>query len=127
MGKGRIMMVGGDPDVTRTLQVYLEAYQFSVQILKRGDEALAACYQSPPDAMILNWQLPDMEAHRLCQQIRADEGAGGTFILALLSAGKRDVRLAALEAGVDDVIALPIDMEQIRLRIEKALKLEDTR
>ena len=122
MSAGRILVVGGDPDVTRALQVYLEAHNFSAHVVQRGDEALTACHQLPPDAIILNWPLPDTDGFQLCQQIRSAERAADIFILALLSAAQREVRLAALEAGVDDVMAFPLDMEQIRLRIEKALR-----
>jgi DNA-binding response OmpR family regulator len=120
--KGQILLVGGDPDITCTLQVYLEAHHFSVQVVDGGDEALTACRQSPPDAVILNWHLPDMDGYDLCQQIRADEQAGDGFILALLPTNEREVRLAALEAGADDVTALPIDIGALRLRIEEMLR-----
>ena len=115
MSRKQILLVGGDPDVTRTLEVYLGAHQFSVRTVKRGDEALTFCHQSPPDAVIINWYLPDMAGHDLCHQIRSHKRAGDSFILALLSSNKRDVRLAALEAGADDVMAQPIDMEKLRL------------
>ena len=123
MSKGRILLVGGDPDVTRTLQVYLDAHHFSVQVVTRGDEALTVCRQSPPDAVIFNWHLPDMDGHSLCQQIRADDSAGISAILALLSADERETRLAALEAGADDVVIQPIDIEKLRIEIEGMLKL----
>jgi len=122
MNKGRVLLIEGDPDVTRTLQVYLDAHQFSVQTVNTGDAALDACRQSPPDAVILDWNLPDMDGHDLCQQLRAYEAKPGTILLVLMSAGERDARLAALEAGADDVKTLPIDIEEIRLKIEERLR-----
>jgi DNA-binding response OmpR family regulator len=118
MSKGRILLVGGDPDVTRTLQVYLRAHQFTVETVSRGDQALAACRLSPSDALIVNWRLPDMDADRLCEMIRAGEGAQNSLILVLLPANERTTRLAALEAGADDVMLQPIDIEELRLKIE---------
>ena len=120
MSKRRVLVVGGDPDVTRTLQVYLEAHQFSVQMVNTGHEALAACRQLLPDALILSWHLPDMEGNNLCRQLR---GAVDSFILALLPYDDRNTRLAALDAGADDVTAHPIDIEEIRLRIEEVSRL----
>lgn len=122
MSKGRVLLVSGDPDVTRTLCVYLEAHRFSVQTVGSGGEALAACRHSPPDALILNWHLPDMDGHDLCQQLRSAEGTEDSFILMLLAADERDAKLAALEAGADDVKALPIDIEEVRLRIEEMVR-----
>lgn len=122
MSKGRVLLIGGDPDVTRTLQVYLDAHQFSVQAVDTGDAAIDACRQSSPDAVILGWNLPDMDGNHLCQQIRAHEGTLGTILLVLMSADERDARLAALEAGADDVKTLPIDIEEIRLKIEEMLR-----
>ena len=122
MGKGRVLLISGDPDVTRTLQVYLDAHQLSVQTANGGEEALSACRQSPPDAVILNWNLPHMDGGDLCRQIRVNEETADSFILVLLVANEREARLAALEAGADDVQALPIDIEEVRLRIEEVLK-----
>ena len=122
MGKGRVLLVSGDPDVTRTLQVYLDAHQFSVQTANGAEEALAACRQSPPDAVILNWNLSCMDGDDFCQQIRADEETADSFVLVLLVSNEREARLAALEAGADDVQVLPIDIEEVRLRIEEVLK-----
>jgi two-component system alkaline phosphatase synthesis response regulator PhoP len=122
MSKGQVLLVSGDPDVTRTLQVYLDAHQFSVQVVSGGHEALAACRRSPPDAVILDWNLPDFDGYHLCQQLRAAEGMLDSLILVLLYANERGARLAALEAGADDVQALPIDIEEVRLRIEEVLR-----
>jgi DNA-binding response OmpR family regulator len=122
MSKGRVLLIGGDPDVTRTLQVYLDAHRFSVQTIDTGDAAIDACRQSPPDAVILDWDLPDMGGNHLCQQIRAYEETRGTILLVLMAADERDARLAALEAGADDVKTLPIDIEEIRLKIEEMLR-----
>jgi DNA-binding response OmpR family regulator len=122
MSKGRVLLIGGDPDVTRTLHVYLDAHQFSVQTVNSGDAALDACRQSPPDAVILDWDLPDVEGYELCQQLRAYDGTLAAFLLVLLSTDERHARLAALEAGADDVKTLPIDIEEIRLRIEEMLR-----
>jgi DNA-binding response OmpR family regulator len=122
MSKGRILLIGGDPDVSRTLQVYLNAHQFSAQAVNTGDAAMDACRESPPDAVILNWDLPDVEGHDLCQQLRAYEGTLGTFLLVLLTDDERDTKLTALEAGADDAMTLPFDIEEIRLRIEETLR-----
>jgi DNA-binding response OmpR family regulator len=122
MSKGRVLLIGGDPDITRTLQVYLEAHQFSVQAVDTGDAAIEACCQSPPDVVILDWNLPDMAGNLLCRQIRAHEGTLGTILLVLTSADERDAKLAALEAGADDIKTLPIDIEEIRLKIEEMLR-----
>jgi DNA-binding response OmpR family regulator len=122
MSKGRVLLIAGDPDITRTLQVYLEAHQFSVQTVDTGDAAIEACCQSPPEVVILDWDLPDMAGNLLCRQIRTHEGTRGTILLVLTSAGERDARLAALEAGADDIKTLPIDIEEIRLKIEEMLR-----
>jgi DNA-binding response OmpR family regulator len=119
MSKGKILLVGsGDHDVTRVLQLYLGAHGFHARAVFQNDEALVACRESPPDAMILYPTLLDAGCYDLCRQIRADKQTRHIFILTLLLTDTRDVKLAALEAGADDVMAPPIDIEQVRLRIE---------
>jgi DNA-binding response OmpR family regulator len=122
MSKGRVILIGVDTDVARTLRVYLEGYQFSVQVIAKGGEALAACRQSLPNVVILDPHLPDADGYDLCQRLRADERIGNNLIMALLFAGDRQAKLAALDAGADDVITHPVDIEELRLKIEAALR-----
>jgi DNA-binding response OmpR family regulator len=122
MSKGRVLLIGGDPDVMRTLRVYLDAHHFSVRTVEGGEAALDAFRQSPPDVVILDWDLPDSESHELCQQLRTYDGPQSAFLVVLLTTDERHARLAALEAGADDVRTHPIDIEEIRLRIEEILR-----
>ncbi len=122
MSKGRVILIGVDPDVARTLRVYLEGYQFAVQVINKGSEALTVCRQSLPNVVILDPQLPDGDGYELCQRLRADERIGNNLIMALLFAGDRQAKLAALDAGADDVITHPVDIEELRLKIEAALR-----
>jgi two-component system phosphate regulon response regulator PhoB len=119
MSKGKILLVGsGDYDVTRVLQLYLDAHGFDARAISQNDEALVVCRQSPPDAIILYPTLLDVGCYDLCRQIRADKQTRHVFILTLLPTEAREIKLAALEAGADDVMTTPIDIEQVRLRIE---------
>ena len=122
MSKGRVILIGVDTDVARTLRVYLEGYQFEVQVITKGSEALTICRQSLPNVVILDPNLPDANGYELCQRLRADERVGNNLIMALLFAGDRQAKLAALDAGADDVITHPVDIEELRLKIEAALK-----
>ncbi len=119
MSKGQILLIGsGDHDVTRVLQLYLGAHGFDATAVFQNDEALVTCHQSPPDAVILYPEVLDAGCYEFCRQIRADKQTRHIFILTLLPANTRDIKLAALEAGADDVMVRPIDIEQVRLRIE---------
>jgi DNA-binding response OmpR family regulator len=122
MSKGRVILIGVDADVARTLRVYLEGYQFEVQVVAKGGEALTVCRQSLPNVVILDPQLPDTDGYGLCKRLRADERVGNNLIMALLFAGDRQAKLAALDAGADDVITHPVDIEELRLKIEAALR-----
>jgi DNA-binding response OmpR family regulator len=122
MSKGRVILIGVDTDVARTLRVYLEGYQFEVQVVAKGGEALTVCRQSLPNVVILDPDLPDADGYDLCKRLRADERVGNNLIMALLFAGDRQAKLAALDAGADDVITHPVDIEELRLKIEAALR-----
>jgi DNA-binding response OmpR family regulator len=123
VSKGQILLVGsGDHDVTRVLQLYLDTHGFDARAVFRNDEALVACRQSPPDAVILYPDLLDLDCYDFCRQVRADRQTRHVFILTLLPTGAREVKLAALEAGADDVMVRPIDIEQVRLRIEGVIR-----
>ncbi|HEY3290649.1 MAG TPA: response regulator, partial [Anaerolineae bacterium] len=65
-----ILVVDDEPQILRALRTILTENHFSVSIARRGEEALALAAANPPDVIILDLGLPDMDGYEVCVQLR---------------------------------------------------------
>ena len=68
-------------------------------------------------------ELSDRNSYQVCREIRDDILTGHIPIIMMLHLDERHARLEALEAGADDALTKPIDIEELRLRVEAAVRL----
>ncbi len=89
-----------------------------------GAEAWKMLAQEPVRVVVSDWSMPTMDGLELCRRIRAKEGAGYTyFILLTARDASRENQLAAAEAGVDDFLTKPLDVNELwnRLRVAERI------
>jgi len=125
--KSRILIADPDPDISQTLQLYFESNGHEVQTLPLAGEVLKTARQWQPNAILLSTQLTDKNPHHVCRDILADTLTAHIPVIMLLHLDERQARLEALEAGADDIVTKPIDIEELRLRIEAAIRLSTMR
>lgn len=115
-----VLIVEPDPYLGRMLREYLADY--TCQMVGNGRDALASCQQTPPHLLLVDTDLPDMNALALFQQLQPLKLINRIpiFFLGKLDDG-REQRMKALEMGVDDYIAKPFDIVELQFRIKNAL------
>lgn len=115
-----VLIVEPDPYLGRMLSEYLADY--TCQIVANGRDALTSCQQTPPHLLLVDTDLPDMSALALFQQLQPLKliNRMPIFFLGQPDDG-RDLRMKALEMGVDDYIAKPFDIVELQFRIKNAL------
>jgi two-component system response regulator MprA len=102
--------------ISRTLR--MEGYQ--VEVAPDGDTALDLAFGDPPDLIVLDVMLPDMDGLEVCRQLRA---AGSDEPVLMLTA--KDAipdRVAGLDAGADDYLVKPFDFDELLARIRALLR-----
>ena len=125
--KSRILVADPDPDVSETLKLYFESRNHEVQILEQAGEVIATARQWQPNAVIISTELADQDPHKVCQNLLEDKLTGHIPIIMLLHVDNRQAKMAALEVGVDDVLAKPVDLEELQLRVEAAIRFSTIR
>jgi two-component system KDP operon response regulator KdpE len=114
-----ILIVEDDPQMLRALSINLRARNYTVTAVSNGVAALKAAAVSPPDLVILDLGLPDMDGVEVVAGLR-----GWTTIpIIILSArdAQRD-KVNALDVGADDYLTKPFGMDELLARVRAALR-----
>jgi putative two-component system response regulator len=85
--------------------------------------ALEECTRQMPDLVLLDYMMPGIDGHEYVRRIRAMPGARDVPIVMITAAADRFVRQTALELGVTDFLAKPVDPSEMRVRVTNLLAL----
>src|SRR5574339_918742 len=122
MSKGRILVVEDDFDISNMLRIYFTGQGFEVSVAPRGGDALAMTRQSLPHLIVLDIMLPDMDGYAVCKELRTTTRTSHIPIIFLTQRDERSDKIAGLELGADDYITKPFDIEELKLRVEGAIR-----
>jgi PleD family two-component response regulator len=117
----KLLIVDDEPDILSMLQLYFNRKRYDVVITSRGEEAVNKAIQDPPDLVILDIILPDIDGYEVCNRLRQHLRTKFIPIIFLSQKTNRKDKLKGLELGVDDYITKPFDIEELQLRVQNAL------
>jgi two-component system, OmpR family, KDP operon response regulator KdpE len=115
----RVLVVDDDSGLTRALVINLRARGYIVDTAPDGSSGLAAAAAHPPDLVILDLGLPDIDGVEVVRGLR---GWLSTPILVLSARLAQAQKVAALDAGADDYITKPFGMDELLARVRAALR-----
>jgi two-component system KDP operon response regulator KdpE len=118
----RVLVVEDQPQLLRALRINLRARQYEVLTASTGREALTAAAASPPDAMILDLGLPDVDGTDV---IVAFRGWSQAPIIVLSGRTSPGDKIGALDAGADDYVTKPFAMGELLARLRAALRRDE--
>ena len=122
MGKGRILVVEDDIDISKMLRIYFDSQGYEVLVANRGNDALDICRTKLPNVVVLDIQLPDVDGYEICRTLRSNTRTSYVPIIFLTQKDERSDKIAGLELGADDYITKPFDIEELKLRVEGAIR-----
>jgi DNA-binding response OmpR family regulator len=122
MSKGRILVVEDDPDISQMLRLYFDSQGYEVLAVARGNDALDVCRKKQPNVVVLDIMLPDMDGYDVCRELRGNLRTSHIPIIFLTQKDERSDKIAGLELGADDYITKPFDIEELKLRIQGAIR-----
>jgi len=122
MIKGRILVVEDDPDISNMLKIYFSAQGYEVAVAGRGNDALDRTRKQLPSVIVLDIMLPDIDGYEVCTRLRKTMRTSHVPIIFLTQKDERSDRIAGLELGADDYITKPFDIEELRLRVQGAMR-----
>jgi two-component system KDP operon response regulator KdpE len=118
----RLLLVDDDVSIQRAIAPLLRSRGYEVEVVGTGTEALASVHDQPPDLIILDLGLSDLEGTEVCRRIRKDLK---TPIVILSARGGEAEKVAALDLGADDYVTKPFGPEELLARIRVALRRLD--
>ena len=118
----QVLVVEDQPQLLRALSINLRARQYDVLTAATGQDALAVAAASPPDAMILDLGLPDVDGTEV---IVAFRGWSRAPIIVLSGRTSPGDKIGALDAGADDYVTKPFAMGELLARLRAALRRDE--
>ena len=115
----RVLVVDDEPQILRALRINLRVRNYEVVTAATGSEALTAAGRHPPDLVLLDLGLPDLDGVEVIAGLR-----GWTQAPIIVLSGRADStdKVEALDAGADDYVTKPFDMEELLARMRAAIR-----
>jgi two-component system, OmpR family, KDP operon response regulator KdpE len=118
----RVLVVEDEAAMSRALRITLRARGYDVATARTGREALAGARAHPPDAVILDLGLPDLDGVEVIRQLRGWSRAPVVVLSGRTGSGDK---ITALDSGADDYVTKPFAMAELLARLRAALHRDD--
>jgi two-component system, OmpR family, KDP operon response regulator KdpE len=115
----RVLIIDDERGLRRALGINLKARGYEVTLAADGKSALEAASQEPPDAVVLDLGLPDLDGVSVIEGLR---GWSKAPILVLSARTGEPDKVIALDAGADDYVTKPFGMDELLARLRAALR-----
>ena len=118
----KILIADDDPDILQFVRVNLELEGFEVDTAADGREALSKVIEQPPDLVLLDIMMPEMDGLSALRRMRAHPAAANTSVILLTARALPDDRVSGLELGADDYVTKPFDVSELMARVKAVLR-----
>ncbi|MBE9041927.1 EAL domain-containing protein [Oscillatoriales cyanobacterium LEGE 11467] len=122
--KGDILIVDDTPDNLRLLSNILSESGYKVRSALNGTLALRAVNAAPPDLILLDITMPQMNGYDICKSLKSDEHTEGIPIIFLSALDRSFDKVKAFQVGGVDYITKPFQVEEVLVRVENQLTLK---
>ncbi|MFI7500161.1 response regulator transcription factor [Streptomyces sp. NPDC049687] len=119
-----LLLAEDDRAIRHALERALALEGYQVTAVADGVEALAHAHKSPPDVLVLDVMMPGIDGLQVCRVLRAE--GDRTPILMLTALVETADRIAGLDAGADDYVVKPFDVEEVFARLRALLRRSGT-
>lgn len=119
----KILIIEDDQAIAKLLQRGLAYEGYTVDIAPDGKTGLNKARDGSPDLVVLDWMLPGLDGLEVCHRIRM---GGATPILMLTAKDTIDDRIQGLDAGADDYMVKPFNLDELLARIRALLRRTQT-
>jgi len=120
--KANLLIIEDDLDIAEMLNAYFRMAGYNVKCVNWGEDGVAACTSNPPDLVMLDIRLPDIDGFEVARRLRANRRTRDIPILFLTEKRERADRLQGLSLKAEDYITKPFDVQELRLRVSNVLE-----
>lgn len=119
----QIMVVDDDPDTLSILVRCIRREGFAALEVPSGAECLRLVKQHPPDVILLDLMMPDMDGFAVCRALQADPATAEIPLIMMTARDDMDARAEGIEVGLSDFIAKPVMRGELAARIQAQLDI----
>jgi CheY-like chemotaxis protein len=123
MPPAKILVVDDQPVNVQLLKKKLERESMAVTTAESGQEALDLVRRDPPDLILLDIMMPDMDGFEVCQRLQADPATRAIPVIFVTARGTKESKLEGLATGAVDYITKPVDLDEMLARVQTQLRV----
>jgi phosphate regulon transcriptional regulator PhoB len=117
-----VLVVEDEPDIQNLIVHHLTREGFRCRTAATGTEALARVRSTPPDLIVLDLMLPEMDGLEVCRRLRGDPATASLPLIMLTAKTDEVDRIVGLEMGADDYLAKPFSPKELVARVRAVLR-----
>ncbi|HDK82271.1 MAG TPA: response regulator, partial [Nitrospirae bacterium] len=122
MAKATILLVEDSKTQAKAIKKFLESEGYNVTWVEDGKSAINAAKTQPPDIVLLDVVLPDLNGHEVCRWLKLNQTTRSIPVIMLTAKGSTPDKVTGLEAGADDYIPKPFEEMELNARIYACLR-----
>ncbi|MGJ5630080.1 SpoIIE family protein phosphatase [Nostoc sp. CALU 1950] len=123
----KILVIDDDPTVRAVLKNTLQRQGYETTVASNGEEGIIQAQLLHPALIICDWMMSQVDGLEVCRRIRTDPELATTFFILLTARGaargEEEDRVKGLDAGADEFISKPIEMNELKARVRAGLRL----
>jgi len=123
MVEGNVMVVDDNPANLKLLEDMLRQRGYEVSSFPRGRLALDAAIQDPPDLILLDINMPELNGYEVCERLKCDPRVAGIPVIFLSALNATEDKVKGFRSGGVDYVSKPFQFEEVQARVETHLKL----
>ena len=120
----KVLLAEDDPDIQLVARLSLRRAGFTVTVVGNGKEALQTIRQQPPDVVLLDWMMPELDGLETCRQLKADPATAKIPVIFLTAKSQEAEIQRGLSLGASGYVTKPFDAltlgQQVKEIVEKS-------
>ena len=125
LSRSAIMIVDDNPANLRLLEDILLQQGYEVRSFPRGRLALGAALRNPPDLILLDINMPEMNGYEVCERLKSTGELSDIPVIFLSALNETQDKVKAFRSGAADYISKPFQFEEVHARVETHVKLHN--
>jgi len=120
----RVLIVDDEPSACKTIKMLLYQQDYDLAFVTSGPEAIAYCQQTPPDIILLDVMMPEMDGFEIAQYLKADDRWRHIPIILITALDTKEELVRGLEAGADEFLSKPVNSAELQARVRSMLRIK---
>lgn len=121
----KIMIIDDIPGNLKLLSNMLELHGYEIFPFTSGKQALLAAEKNPPDLILLDIKMPEMDGYQVCEKIKANKSLTNIPIIFLSALSEMTDKIKAFQVGGVDYITKPFQFDEVKIRVNTHLKISE--